>query len=111
MMGTRTPNIVQRIDDLRDGRGGGFGVHGDAHQLGAGARQRHHLIDGGSDVGGVRVGHGLDHDRIETGRRKGLKSPRVSCFVLSLNPCGRGGIGRRTGLKRKLECPPGNRRW
>src|SRR5258707_9042225 len=39
------------------------------------------------------------------------KSDRVSrSFVLPLKPCGRGGIGRRIGLKRKLECSPGNRR-
>jgi len=28
--------------------------------------------------------------------------------VLTLKPCGRGGIGRRIGLKRKLECSPGS---
>jgi hypothetical protein len=33
-----------------------------------------------------------------------------SLFRATLKPCGRGGIGRRIGLKRKLECPPGNRR-
>jgi hypothetical protein len=32
-------------------------------------------------------------------------------FIRSnLKPCGRGEIGRRNGLKRKLECSPGNRR-
>jgi len=31
-------------------------------------------------------------------------------LVLPLISCGRGGIGRRIGLKRKLECSPGNRR-
>ena len=31
-------------------------------------------------------------------------------FRANLKPCGRGGIGRRIGLKRKLECSPGNRR-
>ena len=39
------------------------------------------------------------------------KSGRVSgCSVLPLKSCGRGEIGRRIGLKRKLECSLGNRR-
>ena len=56
--------LVERVDDFRDGLGGGFGVDGDAHQFGAGVRQRHHLIDGGGGVGGVGIGHGLDHDGV-----------------------------------------------
>src|SRR5712671_499236 len=31
-----------------------------------------------------------------------------SLFRVTLKPCGRGGIGRRIGLKRKLECSPGS---
>ena len=55
---------VERVDDLRHGGGRGVGIHGDAYEFGTGAGERHDLIDGGSDVGGIRVGHGLDHDRI-----------------------------------------------
>ena len=64
MIGTRTPNLSQRVDDLRNGRGGLVGVDGDADQFGAGASQRHHLIDGRRDIGGVGVGHRLDNDRM-----------------------------------------------
>jgi hypothetical protein len=43
-------------------RGGALvAVDGDAHQLGAGAPELGHLLDGGLDVGGVGVGHRL-HD-------------------------------------------------
>ncbi len=57
---------VQRVDNLRDGSRGRVGVHGDAYQLRPGARQRHDLIYGGCDVGRIRVGHGLDHNRIRS---------------------------------------------
>ena len=56
--------LVERLGDLRNRRGGLFGVDGDADQLRAGLRQRHHLIHGGRDVGRVGVGHGLDHDGV-----------------------------------------------
>ncbi len=56
--------LVERVDDLRHGGGGLLGVHGDAHQFGAGARQRHHLVDGGRHVGRIGVGHRLHDDRM-----------------------------------------------
>ena len=62
--GDADAEFVERVDDFGDGLGGGFGVDGDAHQLGAGLGQRHHLIDGGGGVGGVGIGHGLDHDGV-----------------------------------------------
>jgi hypothetical protein len=43
--------------------GGGFGnVDGDADEFGAGLSEFEILLGGGSGVGGVRVGHGLDDD-------------------------------------------------
>ena len=54
--------LREAVADRRD-RGGRRGfVHGDAHQLGAGARQRLDLLRGAFDVGRVRVGHRLDDD-------------------------------------------------
>ena len=64
MMGTRTPNLSQAVHDLGDGRGRLFGIHGDAHQFRAGARQRHHLVDRAGHIGRVGVGHGLDDNRM-----------------------------------------------
>ena len=64
MMGTRTPNLSQAVDDLRNRRGRLLGIHGHAHQLGAGARQRHHLVDGAGHIGRVGVGHRLDDNRM-----------------------------------------------
>ena len=51
------------VADVGDGLGGLVAVDGDAHELGAGARQRRNLIDGRGDVGGVGVGHRLHDDR------------------------------------------------
>jgi hypothetical protein len=56
--------FVEAIHNPRDGRRRLFGVHRDAHQFGAGTGQRHHLIHGPGYIGGVRVGHGLDHNRM-----------------------------------------------
>ena len=62
--GDADAEFVERVDDFGDGLGGGFGVDGDADQLGAGLGQRHDLVDGGGGVGGVGIGHGLDHDGV-----------------------------------------------
>ena len=51
-------------DHLRDGRGGRFGVDGDADELRAGMRQPGDLDRGRVRVGGVGVGHRLDDDRM-----------------------------------------------
>src|SRR5947209_4402787 len=56
------------VDDLGNGGGGGFGVDRDANELRAGAGERHHLIDRGSDVGGIGVGHRLNDDRMIAAR-------------------------------------------
>ena len=54
--------LREPVADRRD-RGGCVGfVHRDAHQLGAGARQRLDLLRGAFDVGRVGVGHGLHDD-------------------------------------------------
>ena len=47
----------------RDRRGRIVVVDGDADQLRAGAGQGGDLLDGGGDVGGIGVGHGLHHYR------------------------------------------------
>ncbi len=62
--GDADAEFVERVDDLGDGLGGGFGVDSDAHELGAGLGERHDLIDGGGGVSSVGVGHGLDHDGV-----------------------------------------------
>ena len=56
--------LVQRLDNLGDRARRLVGIHRHAHQLGAGIGQRHHLIHGGRRVGGVGIGHGLNHDRV-----------------------------------------------
>ena len=64
MIGTRTPNLSSVSTILGTARGRFVGVDGDAHQLGARVGQRHHLIDGRLHVGGIGVGHRLDHDGV-----------------------------------------------
>jgi len=50
------------LDDLGDGAGGLVIVDRHAHELAARGVERVDLRDGAGDIGGVRVGHGLDHD-------------------------------------------------
>ena len=38
-------------------------IDGDAHELGAGRRQRRHLARGRLDIGRIRIGHRLHDDR------------------------------------------------
>ena len=64
MMGTRTPNLSSVSTIFGTARGRFVGVDGDAHQLGAGVGQRHHLIHRRRHVGGIGVGHGLDDDGV-----------------------------------------------
>ena len=52
------------LDDLGHGGGGLFRVDRDAHDLGPGAGEFRHLAGRGLRVLRVRVGHGLDHDRV-----------------------------------------------
>ncbi len=54
----------QPVADVRYGGRRLVAVHRDADDLGAGAPERRDLADGGLDVGRVRVGHGLDDDRM-----------------------------------------------
>ena len=62
MMGVFQPLAADAFDDVGDGSGGVVVVDGDADDLGAGAGEGGDLLDGGLDVGGVGVGHGLDDD-------------------------------------------------
>ena len=55
-------DAAQPIADVRHGRRRLVAIDRDAHQLGAGLRQRRDLADGAVDVGRVRVGHRLDDD-------------------------------------------------
>ena len=48
--------------DVRHGGRGLVAVDGDAHDFGAGPRQRRHLLRRPVDVGGVGIGHRLHHD-------------------------------------------------
>jgi hypothetical protein len=93
MMGTRTPNCVQRVHDPGHGGGGCFGVHGDADQFRPGARQRHHLVDRGGHVGGIGVGHRLHDNRMRapdlhtptsttTALRRGLQPYKPIVWIL-----------------------------
>ncbi len=58
--------FIQRVDDLRHSLRGVIGIDGDAHQFRAGVGQRHGLIHGRHHVGGVGVGHGLNHNGVRS---------------------------------------------
>ena len=62
--GNAAAELVQGLDDARHRARGLLRVDRDAHQLRASLRQRHHLVDRRGSIGGVGVGHGLDHDGI-----------------------------------------------
>ena len=57
-------------------------IDGDAHHLGAGARECGDLRDGGGDILGIGVGHRLDHDRcVATDQHiADLYLPRLATF-------------------------------
>jgi hypothetical protein len=55
---------IDAARDLRNGRGRVLVVHRHADDLRAGARERDDLIGRAARVGGVRVGHRLDDDRV-----------------------------------------------
>ncbi len=57
------PKNVEPLADVRYGGGGLGAIHGDAHQLRAGARQRRDLRRRGIDIGRVGIGHRLHDDR------------------------------------------------
>ena len=56
-------HLEQPLLDVRHRRRRLVAVDGDAHDLGAGARERRHLPRGSLDVGGVGIGHRLHDDR------------------------------------------------
>ncbi len=56
-------DLGEPLLDVRHGGRRLVAVDRDAHQLGAGARQRRHLARGAFDVGGVGIGHRLHDDR------------------------------------------------
>ena len=56
-------HLAEPVLDVRHGGRRLVAVDGDAHQLGAGARQRRHLAGGALHVGGVGIGHRLHDDR------------------------------------------------
>ena len=59
----RDAHLEQPLLDVRHRRRRLVAVDGDAHDLGARARQRRHLPRGSLDVGGVGIGHRLHDDR------------------------------------------------
>ena len=87
MIGHADAEFIERLDDLRHGGGGFVGVDGDAHQLRAGIGQRHHLIDGRLDVGGIGIGHRLHDDRVRaadfdrTDTDGNRTAPRICCHI------------------------------
>ena len=60
--GHAQPSLSSRSTIRGDGGRGFVVVDGDAHQLGAGRGERRDLPDGGGDVGGIGVRHGLHHN-------------------------------------------------
>src|SRR5208283_1200159 len=54
--------LVELLDDAGNSGGGGFVVDGDAYQFRTGASQGRALLDGGGDISGIGIGHGLHHD-------------------------------------------------
>jgi hypothetical protein len=61
--------VVEAGAQLGDGGRGLVVVDRDAHDLGAGARERRHLLGRRGRVGGVGVGHRLHHDRVRRAHR------------------------------------------
>ena len=55
--------LLEPLADGGDGHRRFLGVHRDADDLRTGGGERRHLGGGGLGVGGVGIGHGLDHDR------------------------------------------------
>ena len=60
--GNANAEAVEAVDDGGHGGGGRVVVHGDAHELRAGAGKGRDLADGAFNVGRVGVGHGLHHN-------------------------------------------------
>jgi hypothetical protein len=65
----RDSNAVQLLHDGRYCRGGRLIVDGDSYQLAPSTRQLGHLARGRHHIGGVGVGHRLDHDRMVRSNR------------------------------------------
>ena len=57
----RDPESLESIDDSGKRGRGLIVVDGDPDQLAPRLRQRRHLGDGGRHIGGIGVGHRLDH--------------------------------------------------
>ena len=55
--------LVESLDDVRNGFRGGVIIHGHADHFTAGLGQRRHLLHGSGDVRGIGIGHGLHHNR------------------------------------------------
>ena len=63
--GDGNPELIELLDNARDGGSGSVIVHRDAHQFRSGAGQGRSLLDGAFDVGGIGIGHRLhDHGGI-----------------------------------------------
>ena len=54
------------VDDVRYRCGGLVVIDGDAHQFRAAVVEAFDLLDGGGNIGGIGVGHGLHHHRRTT---------------------------------------------
>ncbi len=67
---------------VRHGCGGFVAIHRDADHLGAGARQGRALLHGGSNVGGIGIGHGLHGNGViatNPNRPRAIAHPDGNC--------------------------------
>ena len=84
----RDAHLAEAILDVRHGGRRLVAVDRDAHQFGAGARQRRHLARGRLDVGRVGIGHRLHDDRRRAADRDAADVDRdrfvtlVAVFIL-----------------------------
>ncbi len=74
------PHAIQGFANSRHGSGGIFIVDGDTNQFRTRASQFGDLAHAGGDIGRVRIGHGLDHQR------------RAAADLDIANPDGGGGM-------------------
>ena len=61
--GHRHAELTEPLLDARHGRRRLIAIDRDAHKLGAGRCQRRNLARGRLNIGGIRVGHRLHHNR------------------------------------------------
>jgi hypothetical protein len=101
--------------DVRHRRRRLVAVDGDAHELGAGASERRHLLRSSLDVGGVGIGHRLDDHRRAAADDDAADIDRNGpAAFLRCGRCGHRALpchsGARRGLARQRRRIPVHRR-